>query len=290
MAAGSPCACALLALPHKGKHLLFVLLGLADLALTWALIHAGRGQVYESNPLAAWVLRCHGWLGLAAFKAATMGLVAGLVLAIACRRPQAASRLLVLACVAAGGVVAYSGYLGLTTAAPLSSLRSAQERTARTIQAQHRFDDFMALLDRLVRDVTRGASLVEAAGELELTALRSCSAHYLELLQKRNEGRPLRESLAANLLNRCVSRTEGPEEALRLARRLEGELCTAFGRQPPRYVRNLLAQVETRAAALQARRAAALEREVVLRPSGVEDQTLPQMTVAARTDEVAFGP
>jgi hypothetical protein len=136
----------------------------------------------------------------------------------------------------------------------------------------------MRLQNRLAHEVVRGASLVVAASELEPTALRSCSAPFLARLQEHNDDRPLRECLAANLLARCLTRTERPEEALQLARRLEAELRTAFGRRPPQEVLNLIAQVETQAAARQERRAAAAERDV--------DQGTEQLTLAASAGEV----
>ena len=60
------------------KLLLFAALGVLDFALTWHLLRAGGGAVREGNFVAAWWLSHFGWLGLAAFKAATMSLAAGL--------------------------------------------------------------------------------------------------------------------------------------------------------------------------------------------------------------------
>src|SRR5262245_42806460 len=57
----SSCAHVFLRLPHPRKLLLFALLSVADLTLTWALIQYGRGQFYEGNPVAAWFLRSGGW-------------------------------------------------------------------------------------------------------------------------------------------------------------------------------------------------------------------------------------
>src|SRR5581483_2787659 len=42
-------------------------LSVADWSLTWALIHGSNGEVYESNPVAAWCLKWYGWPGLALF-------------------------------------------------------------------------------------------------------------------------------------------------------------------------------------------------------------------------------
>ena len=57
-------------IPNPGKQLLFVVLNFADLVLTAWLLSTSEGGVYEANPVARWWLVRHGWLGLAAFKAA----------------------------------------------------------------------------------------------------------------------------------------------------------------------------------------------------------------------------
>jgi hypothetical protein len=74
-----------------GKLLRFALLSLSDLGLTWLLLQRGGSRLYESNPVAAWRLAAHGWPGRAAFKAATVGAVAGLAVWIARHRPRRAT-------------------------------------------------------------------------------------------------------------------------------------------------------------------------------------------------------
>ena len=54
---------------HPRKQLLFILLSLVDLALTWWLLAHSYGQVYEANPVARWWLMRYGAAGLAGFKA-----------------------------------------------------------------------------------------------------------------------------------------------------------------------------------------------------------------------------
>jgi hypothetical protein len=254
MAAVLGCARVLLCLPHPGKQVLFALLSVADLALTWTLIQNGRGQFYESNPVAAWCLRWHGWTGLAAFKACMVGLTVVLVVAIARRRPRAAGRLLVVASAAAGAVIVHGGILGLGSASSLSTLQAAEERAARNVLARGRFEEFWHLQARLACDVADGRNVVEAATDLEPVALRSCTTQFLKVLRGAHEGRPLRECLAANLMGRCLDRLlDRPEEAVRQGRRLDAEVCSAFGRRPPREIRDLLARVERAAAERQAR-------------------------------------
>lgn len=90
----------------------FATLSSADFVLTKLLLQSSGGEIYESNPLADLVLHGSGWLGLALFKTALVGLVSGLILYIEPRKPKAAHRLAAFACLATSGVVAYSVCLG----------------------------------------------------------------------------------------------------------------------------------------------------------------------------------
>ena len=107
-------------LKHTGKQLLFVLLSLADLSMTWALIGDGLGSVYESNPVAAWCLQGYGWSGMAVFKAVMVLASGGLSEVVSRYRPRTGGRVLVLGCIVTASVVLYSGYLYLTVPASLS--------------------------------------------------------------------------------------------------------------------------------------------------------------------------
>jgi hypothetical protein len=116
-------------LEHTGKQLSFVLLSLADLTMTWALIGDGLGSVYESNPVAAWCLQGYGWAGMAGFKALMVLASGGLSEVISRYRPRTGGRVLVLGCIITASVVLYSGYLYLTAPASESSdeMRIAQK-------------------------------------------------------------------------------------------------------------------------------------------------------------------
>jgi hypothetical protein len=96
---------------HPGKQLLFALLSLIDLSLTWWLLSRSGGQVYEGNPVARWWLANHGWLGLAVFKVGGVLLVVGLAAVISHYRPRAGGRVLGFACAALTVVVLYSASL-----------------------------------------------------------------------------------------------------------------------------------------------------------------------------------
>jgi hypothetical protein len=98
-------------LPHPRKLALFAALCLADLALTWHLLHRPGAGAYESNPVAAWWLARFGWAGLAGFKLSLVLLVAALSLVVSRRRPRAAGRVLAFGCSALLAVVLYSGLL-----------------------------------------------------------------------------------------------------------------------------------------------------------------------------------
>jgi hypothetical protein len=104
-------------LAHTGKQLSFVLLSLADLTLTWALIGDGLGSIYESNPVAAWCLQGYGWAGMAMFKALMVLTSGGLSEIISRYRPCIGGRVLVVGCLITASVVLYSGYLYLTVPA-----------------------------------------------------------------------------------------------------------------------------------------------------------------------------
>lgn len=85
---------------------LYVVLSLTDLALTYVIIRKNIG--YESNPVAeAWLHR-YGWEGLATFKAVT-ALVFGVSVALISRhRPRTATVLVAVGCAALLVVVTYS--------------------------------------------------------------------------------------------------------------------------------------------------------------------------------------
>jgi hypothetical protein len=116
-------------LEHTGKQLSFVLLSLADLTMTWALIGDGLGSVYESNPVAAWCLQGYGWAGMAVFKAVMVLASGGLSEVISRYRPRTGGRVLALGCIITASVVLYSGYLYLTV--PASESHTFFQQTKR---------------------------------------------------------------------------------------------------------------------------------------------------------------
>src|SRR5437763_11781071 len=93
---------------HRRLALLFVFLSVLDLALTWHLLRAGNGAVYEANWVAGGILSHFGFTGLALYKVLLVALVATLLCIVAAYRPRAARRLAAFACAAVGAVVIYS--------------------------------------------------------------------------------------------------------------------------------------------------------------------------------------
>ncbi|MBN9519411.1 hypothetical protein J0H58_12955 [bacterium] len=85
---------------------LYVVLSLTDLALTYLIVHAGIG--YESNPVADAWLYLHGWAGLAAFKALTVVVFGATIALLTRHRPRTAGALVVVGCVALLLVVGHS--------------------------------------------------------------------------------------------------------------------------------------------------------------------------------------
>jgi hypothetical protein len=96
------------------RIVIFILLSAADLALTSVLIQNSRGNIYESNLIAAeWLMR-FGWGGLAVFKLTDSFLVVGICGLLALHDPRVASRVATVGCLALGGVVIYSSFLFLS--------------------------------------------------------------------------------------------------------------------------------------------------------------------------------
>jgi Domain of unknown function (DUF5658) len=91
--------------------IVFSILSLADLCLTWVLIRYSGGRVQESNPLAqAWLAK-HGWQGMVGFKMATISVFLAVVFVVSCYRPRTSLVLVLFACLSVGSVVLYSCHL-----------------------------------------------------------------------------------------------------------------------------------------------------------------------------------
>jgi hypothetical protein len=103
-----------LAVPFPfGRLILFMVLSVADLILTWRLLLFSHGLVYESNPIARYFLSQYGWPGILGFKCVDVLIVACLTLIISSVQPAAARRVLSMACVVVASVAIYSCFLAL---------------------------------------------------------------------------------------------------------------------------------------------------------------------------------
>jgi hypothetical protein len=96
---------------HPVKLILYILLSLLDLFLTYQLVQRSGGRFYEGNPIADAWLANYGWAGLALFKGLAVVLVASTAVLIGHYRPRAAGNVLAFGCLAVGSVVSYSFWL-----------------------------------------------------------------------------------------------------------------------------------------------------------------------------------
>jgi hypothetical protein len=87
------------------ESLWLIVLSLADLLLTYALLRRGAG-FYESNPVAQWFFARWNMTGMTIFKFGLIGMI--IIIIIESKRPGWGRAILGLGCVAAGTVVVYS--------------------------------------------------------------------------------------------------------------------------------------------------------------------------------------
>src|SRR5437588_10203306 len=95
---------------YSARLVLFGLLSLLDLLLTYKLLHGGTG-IYEANPLAYDCLQRFGWTGLALYKLLAVSIFAAAAIVISVRRPRLGLRLMNFACLTVFAVVVYSVFL-----------------------------------------------------------------------------------------------------------------------------------------------------------------------------------
>ncbi len=189
------------------KSLVFVLLSLSDLALTWWLLEYSGRVVCEANPVADWWLSRYGWLGLAGFKATMVLLVIVLAAIIARRRPHAAGRILGFACAALVLVVLHSVALGRTAKTADEFVEEINQDLEESNRAAHRRTSkifaYFALLANVTDDVAAGKSTLPQAVERLAQAARSEDGDFLQNLARTHPGCSLRECLAIEITT-CV--------------------------------------------------------------------------------------
>lgn len=93
----------------------FAALSATDFMQTFALVETTGGRVVEGNPVAAEWLDRYGWAGLAAFKAASVLVVCGVIALLARHRPPAGALVAAVGCLALVSVTTYSHNLLAST-------------------------------------------------------------------------------------------------------------------------------------------------------------------------------
>jgi hypothetical protein len=224
---------------------LFALLSILDLSLTWRLLELPGSRIYESNPIAAWWLAQHGWLGLVGFKGGIALLVLGLTIAISYRRPRAAGRVLQFGCAALFLVVFYSA--ALCRPAQMWSEQSAAIASKRIfLEREMRMGrEYRRVLDEALGELLAGRCGLAAAVARLAETEKGRDPKWLELLANMHQGRTNAENLAVNLIiNGAVVPDRGPEAAWRFVRQLEREFQLIYGNSPQLDRRLLLADIQ----------------------------------------------
>jgi hypothetical protein len=222
-------------LHHPRKVLAFGLLSLADLYLTWRLLQAEHGRVYESNPVASAWLESYGWFGLATFKALAMLMVVALAIIISRHRPRTASGILWFACTATAAVVIYSCILaGMFGVGPgrlqADEVQRAEEHGLWLDHKISKEREYMILMSQLAKDlIGQRCTLVEAVDRL-VVCDKAQNQRWLGMLHQRYPDYSDKECLAIHLgYHTLVRLSENPARMERLARRLESDFRTGFG-------------------------------------------------------------
>jgi hypothetical protein len=223
---------------HYRKLLVFGILSVLDLLLTWRLVQASGGQIYESNPVASAWLSTYGWQGLIVFKACMVMLIGLVVILISLHRPDYGGRILIFACSVTAAVVLYSFYLSQFLNAPDSANRGQEtagldSRTRRQLECRRHDFEYIALVDRLSDDLScNRTTLLGAVNELAFWKY----GKHPQVWQQEDRYAALgdRERLALALLNHMMG-TEttyrhGPEPDLD---GLRGQFQAIFGKPVP---------------------------------------------------------
>jgi hypothetical protein len=219
---------------HPTKLVLFALLSVADLFMTWQLVQATDGKVYESNPVANAWLTSFGWVGLTIFKTLAMLLVALTAVYISFHRPKTGGRVLIFACTATFLVVAYSCYIGLQEE-PLNLTGTEDsfeaEQKGRILDKerarQRQYAKLLAQLSDAL--VARRLTLREAVDQLAQSE-KARNPQWIAMFHRTYPGRSDAECLAINLIKHALSSVSNdPAARDRLASQLETEYQTTFG-------------------------------------------------------------
>jgi hypothetical protein len=187
---------------------LFTLLNVADLLLTRLLLGQGLATVYEGNPVAAWLLGRHGWVGVACFKLATALLVAGAAAAVFARRPRLGVGVLAFGCATLAGVVVYSvALLGTTRMFRgdiCDSEAAAAEREGRLNNDLRTVADCDALKTQLTHELIAGRCTIPQAVERLMTMDKRHDPVWMKVLRDVYALESDRDCLAANFMTHVL--------------------------------------------------------------------------------------
>lgn len=140
----------------KRLMVVFAILNLLDLTLTWVLLHLPGGGVCEANPVASSVLTRAGWPGLCLYKLTLAAVVVVLCMVIARHRPRTGRYLCAFGCKGLAVVVAYSLLLLLARPGDAEARRSwqhAQERAQSLDTEVRQFQCYTQQLNDLAHDL-----------------------------------------------------------------------------------------------------------------------------------------
>jgi Domain of unknown function (DUF5658) len=197
---------------RSAKLWLFLLLSAVDLAMTWILVHRSRGAIYEGNPIAAWWLSVAGWVGLTAFKAATVACVLGTCTLISAHRPHASGAILSFACCTLCGVIAYSAFLSVQTT--VSAPPKSDELDAELASMQ----DYLRQLHALRAELKEGNCSIGFAVQQLMQCERARDPRLLAILHEQYPGYSDEACLAASLLGGSLgtARNSSGDDTVRL--------------------------------------------------------------------------
>jgi hypothetical protein len=239
---------------HPAKLALFAVLSVADLFITWQLVQASGGNVYESNPVANAWLASFGWTGLAIFKALAMIMVAASAVYVSLYRPRTGGRIMTFACTATLLVVVYSCYLCLHPE-PLGAATSHEtfnaEQKGRMLDKEMcRQKQYHALLKQLGADLLAHRITLHDAVEQLAQTEKARNPQWLAVLHRTYPGRSDKECLAIHLVSHALSTVphdRGQRQAL--ADQFEAEYQTTFGSEMLREVACVIPSAEPISAA-----------------------------------------
>ncbi len=223
------------ALPHSRKLLLFVVLSLVDLALTFFLVGQSGGGAYEWNPVASWWLVRFGWAGLAGFKLSIVLVIAGLTLVISWRRSRTAGQVLGFGCVALLAVIVHGGLLVPGVLADADHVGRLEGQTLLLDEQLVRARAYTNLIYELGNDLASGRRSLLEALELLSEAEQAHDPEWLRAVALRYPGLAKRELLAARLIEQGTrAATGGLYGSARVYHELNAQFRSCFGRPAPR--------------------------------------------------------